>query len=162
MAYTRTLPLIAGLTVFGAAAGVWLGRSAIAEINPAYYASAPERFHADQVPYRSPEWAQVQAAEFQQTGSFEGLGTGCLGCGAGDTVYAAPTVVTYGEGWTEGAIAEAQPLQAPAAPAAPDPDVERVLRYASYAVSSEEAAAAASAQAPAEPEVYASAELGTD
>ena len=167
MAYPKTLPLIAGLSIVGAAGGVWLGRSAIAEIDPAYYSSPADRFHADQVPYRSPEWAQVQAADYQQQGLVEGLGTGCMGCGAqsGDIVYAAPAVAGYGDAWTAGAAAQAEPV-APAAAPAPDPDLERVLRYASYAVSSEEAARAAAqaalAEEESEPEAYASVERGTD
>ena len=173
MAYSRTLPLIAGLSVFGAAAGVWLGHSAIAEIDPAYFGAAPDRFHADQVPYRSPDWAQVQAHEYVQSASFDGLGTGCMGCGAsGDVVYAPPAVATYGDGWAEEAAAEARSIEPAAAPAAPDPEWERVARYASYAVSSEEAARVAQAQeaaraaAEGEPrpaaDSYASAEFATD
>ena len=41
MPATTTLPIMAGLSILGAALGVSLGRSAIAEINPAYF-SEPE------------------------------------------------------------------------------------------------------------------------
>ncbi len=41
---TRTLPMLAGLALVGTAAGVSLGHSAISEINPLHYGSAPERF----------------------------------------------------------------------------------------------------------------------
>lgn len=166
MAYSTTLPLMAGLALFGSAGGVWLGRSAIGEIDPAYFSAPAERFHGDQVPYRSPEWAQVQAAEYQQPAAVDGLGTGCIGCGArADIVYAAPPITTYSAGWSTQATAAAEPAPVAEA-AAPDPDLERVVRYASYAVSSEEAARIAQAeeqaQAEAEPEAYASVELDGD
>ena len=57
MPVSTTLPIMAGLSILGAALGVTLGHSAIAEINPAYFNEAEDSFHADLVPYRSPDWA---------------------------------------------------------------------------------------------------------
>jgi hypothetical protein len=83
MPATTTLPVLAGLSILGAALGVNLGRSAVAEINPAYYQEPEEHFHADLVPYRSPDWAQAQAAGYQaaqQPVVIGDLGSGCIGC----------------------------------------------------------------------------------
>ena len=38
------------LAIAGSVGGVYLGRSAISEINPAYYDEPEPRFHADLVP----------------------------------------------------------------------------------------------------------------
>lgn len=148
MPRSMTLPILAGLSILGAAGGVALGRSAIAEIDPAYFAGAPTRFHADQVPNR-PDWAQVQVAEFHGQAPEAGLGTGCFGCSASPVVYAAPAVTTYGDSWLAEAEAAAAPAEEVFAPAAPDPDRERLIRYASYPVTADEQARLA--EAPAEP-----------
>jgi hypothetical protein len=135
-----TLPLVAGLSVFGAAAGVWLGRSAVAEINPAYYGGLPDRFHADRAAIRPP--LDPPQAAFADASLAEGLGTGCIGCTAGPVVIYAPPVPRYDEGWAADARRGAEPIEAVRVETAPDPERERVVRYASYPVSSDEAAAA--------------------
>src|SRR3954447_25244193 len=66
MPNSLVLPLIAGLSIAGAAVGVQLGHSAISEIDPSLFSEPEERFHAGLAPYRSPDWAQVQQAEYAQ------------------------------------------------------------------------------------------------
>lgn len=160
MAATTTLPIMAGLAILGAAAGINLGRSAVAEINPAYFSDPDESFHADLVPYRSPDWAQVQAAEYraaQQPVLVGDLGSGCIGCRDYPIEYVPrhdPAVDGYQDGYAASA-AEPAPAQiviveTPAA----DPARERIAQYASYPVSSDETpaqVAEAPAEAPTEP-----------
>jgi hypothetical protein len=152
MPQSLTLPLVAGLAIIGAAAGVNLGRSAIAEINPAYFTDPDIQFHADLSPYRGPDWAQVQAAEYRQEAPPEGLGSGCIGCRGVPAVYLAegPALAAGGGAWTAAsALTEEAPAAVPPAPR--DPDLDRVERYASYPLTAREAEQMAAERAPAEP-----------
>ena len=165
MPATTTLPVLAGLAIVGAAAGINLGRSAISEINPAYFTEEEDSFHADLAPYRSPDWGQVHAAEYraaQQPVLIQGLGSGCVGCRDYPVEYVPrhdPALDANLEGWS--APPQAQVVVAQVAP--PDPDRERIQRYASYPVSGDQAAAPAPAAeaaphaeqplAPAEPAI---------
>ena len=77
-----TLPMSAMLSLAGAALGIYLGNSAIAEINPAYFTS-PERgtsFHSDLAGYRSPDSASGAQANLYDAASTEPLYHGCIGC----------------------------------------------------------------------------------
>jgi hypothetical protein len=162
MPATTTLPIMAGLAILAAAAGINLGRSAIAEINPAYFTEPEESFHADLSPYRSPDWAQVQQSEYrsaQQPVMVADLGTGCVGCRDYPVEYY-PQHDPAADGYPDGYAASApQPAQVIIVepPATPDPARERIQRYASYPVSNDEAAAqpaqpaVAAAEASAEP-----------
>lgn len=166
MPVSTTLPVMAGLSILGAALGITLGKSAIAEINPAYFNEAEDEFHADLVPYRASDWAQVQQAEYrtaQQPVIVGELGTGCVGCADYPIAYVPrhdPAVDYYADGEllrapeptvvTVAAAAQGEPP----AQAAPDPDRERLQLYASYPVSSGEKpvqVAEAPAEQPAEP-----------
>ena len=150
---TRTLPVLSIMAVVATAAGITLGHSAVSEINPLYFASAPDRFHADQTALR-PDWTQPQPALAAATATAGELGSGCLGCssrGNGE-YYAAPAVVTYTDGWR----ADAERAAAPAEPAfvedaAPDPERERVVRYASYPLTQEEVRVETTEPVEAEP-----------
>jgi hypothetical protein len=161
MPATTTLPLMAGLSILAAAAGVNLGRSAIAEINPAYFTEPEESFHADLSAYRSPDWAQVQQAEYraaQQPVIVTDLGTGCVGCRDYPVEYYPqhdPAADGYQDGYAASAPQPAQVVIVEVPAAAPDPARERIQRYASYPVSSDEAAAAAARPAVAEAEASA-------
>jgi hypothetical protein len=154
MPVSTTLPVMAGLSILGAALGITLGKSAIAEINPAYFNEAEDEFHADLVPYRSSDWAQVQQAEYraaQQPVIVGALGTGCVGCADYPVAYVPrhdPAVDLYSDGET---LRAPEPTVVTVAAAAPDPDRERVQLYASYPVSSEEKPVQV-AEAPVEPE----------
>jgi hypothetical protein len=162
MPVSTTLPILAGLSIVGAALGITLGRSAAADINPSYFSKAEDEFHADLVPYRNPDWAQVQQTEYraaQQPVSVGELGTGCVGCRDYPVAYVPrhdPAVDGYADA---DEASDSQPAQLVVVETpAPDPARELVQRYSSYAVSQSEkvpevtqAAAQAPAEAPAEP-----------
>jgi len=155
MPVSTTLPIMAGLSILGAALGITLGNSAVAEINPAYFNEAEDDFHADLVPYRSPHWAQVHQADYraaQQPALVGELGSGCVGCRDYPVAYVPkhdPAVDRYVEGEllrapepTNAAVVEAAPT--------PDPARELIQRYASYPVSGEEKPVQVLAEAPVE------------
>jgi hypothetical protein len=163
MPATTTLPVLAGLSILGAALGINLGRSAISEINPAYFNEPEESFHADLSPYRSPEWAQAEAARYQpaqQPVVVGELGSGCIGCRDYPVEYY-PKHDPAVDGYQDGSAASApQPAQVVIVetPAAPDPARDRIQLYSSYPVSSDErpvaaaqAVAAPAAEEPAQP-----------
>ncbi|HET9639465.1 MAG TPA: hypothetical protein VFP12_09690 [Allosphingosinicella sp.] len=156
MPVSTTLPILAGLSILGAALGITLGKSAIAEINPAYFNEAEDDFHADLVPYQSPDWAQVHQAEYraaQQPVIVGELGSGCIGCRTYPVEYVPqhdPAVEHYADGEL---LRAPEPTQVVVAEA-PDPAREQIQRYASYPVSSEERpveVAEAPAEQPASP-----------
>ena len=144
MPASTTLPIIAGLSILGASLGVTLGRSAISEINPAYFSDPEDSFHSDLVPYRSPDWAQVHAAEYraaQQPVRVGELGSGCIGCRDYPVEYVPrrePAVDGYSDGYAASAPAAAPAQIYIVETPAPDPARARIQAYASYPVSSEE------------------------
>jgi hypothetical protein len=132
-----TLPALAGLSIVGMALGVHLGRSAVAEINPAYFTEPEVPFHADMVPGGTPDWAQVQVTEYQKTGLVEGLGSGCIGCRDYPIDYVPETdpaieesVDGVEDGWS---ASSGEPIQAALVE---DPAIqagrERIERYSGY------------------------------
>jgi hypothetical protein len=155
MPATTTLPIMAGLSILGAALGVTLGKSAVSEINPAYFGDPDDSFHSDLVPYRSPDWAQVQAAEYraaQQPVLVGDLGSGCIGCRDYPVEYVPrhePAVDGYADDYAASAAQPAQIVivETPAS----DPGRDRIQLYSSYPVSSDEkpAQVAEMAEAPA-------------
>lgn len=156
MPASTTLPIVAGLSILGAALGINLGRSAISEINPAYFSEPETRFHADLSPYSSPDWAQGQPAGYlaaQQPVLVGELGSGCVGCRDYPVEYVPahdPAVDGYADGY---AASAAQPAQVVIVETpAPDPDRERIQLYASYPVSGEERPAESAVEAPGETE----------
>lgn len=77
MAYFTTVPLIGALALAGVGAGIHLGHSAIAEINPIHFSEAPSRFHSDLSPNRPSDSAPgLMLARADDPA----LGTGCIGC----------------------------------------------------------------------------------
>ncbi|MGA9582119.1 MAG: hypothetical protein WBR13_09145 [Allosphingosinicella sp.] len=144
MPVSTTLPIMAGLSIMGAALGITLGKSAVAEINPAYFNEAGDDFHADLAPYRSPDWGQAHQAEYraaQQPVLIHDLGSGCVGCRTYPVAYVPrhdPAVDMPVEGELLRAPEPTNAAIAVEAAPAPDPDRERIVRYASYPVSSEE------------------------
>ncbi|HEX8668501.1 MAG TPA: hypothetical protein VF727_09055 [Allosphingosinicella sp.] len=142
MRVSKHLPVLAGLGVLFAAGGIQLGRSAVAEINPLYFTEREPVFHGALTPYRSQDWAQVQAAEYEQVVAPEELGTGCVGCRAFPVEYVPehdPAVDAAGEYWVPEAY-EPEPVQAVLADEQADPDWQRVERYAGYQVAAAEEA----------------------
>lgn len=138
----KTIPVLTGLALVGIVSGMTLGKAAIADINPAYFSDPPSRFHADRTPQPLDMNQPQLALQDARTAGGEGLGTGCFGCSGASEYYAAPAIVTYTESWT----ADAQRAAAPTAYApveaapAPDPEIERIVRYASYPLTEEQAA----------------------
>jgi hypothetical protein len=151
MPASTTLPIVAALALIGSAAGVTLGRSAIAEIDPAYFTDPEVPFHADLASNRGTDWAQVQALEYQQASAADGLGTGCVGCRAFPAEYAPrhePAVDGYQDGWTASARFAAAPAEAMVEEEMePDPERADIVRYASYRVSEDEREAAPAEEA---------------
>jgi hypothetical protein len=158
MPSAATLPLIAALAMTGAAAGVALGRSAGGEIDPAYHQDADSVFYADKVPNRSPDWATVQAQEYQEAQVVTQDApkpAGCVGCSSWPVDYVPrrdPTVdrLYASTGYDREYRQAAREAQAAiAVEEVPAPARERIVRYASYPVSREEADAAAAEAAAA-------------
>lgn len=75
-----TLPTMAALALAGTGLGLYLGKSAIAEINPAYFGTpySEARFHSDLVPNR-PNWDSAPPT-LQNADLTLGYGTGCVNC----------------------------------------------------------------------------------
>ncbi|HEX8238944.1 MAG TPA: hypothetical protein VF574_04305 [Allosphingosinicella sp.] len=155
MPFSTTLPIMAGLSILGAALGITLGKSAVAEINPAYFNEAEDEFHADLVPYRSPDWAQMNRAEYiaaQQPVVVGDLGSGCIGCRDYPVAYVPkhdPAVDPYPDAYAQSVPQPAQVVVAETP--APDAARERIALYSSYPVSSGEKPVEV-ADAPAEEE----------
>ena len=147
MPHPLTLSTLAVLAVAGTVGGVFLGRSAIAEINPAYYDEPETRFHADLVPnppgFDAPS---VRQAGYLTDGeAASALGTGCVNCLTYPEEYYPvhdSSVDKYQPGYAE--MIETPEPQAAVDVSEPDEQDEQrnadfaaVERYASYAVESE-------------------------
>jgi hypothetical protein len=157
MPHVMTWPVVVGLSVVGAAAGIGLGRSAIAELNPAYFQDrGGSSFFADLAPNRPvqrADWAQVTAAEYQQQANAPApapAAGGCVGCATWPMdprpVHDPAIERSLKQAWREARAPAPQPevryvetLVYEAAPA-PDPGRERIRRYSSYPVTRGQAA----------------------
>jgi hypothetical protein len=163
MAHYLTWPAVAGLAIVGAVGGITLGRSAVAEINPAYFSSPDSDFHADLVPNRAPangaDWGQVQQADYASAATAQGLGSGCVGCREYPVEYVPvpdPALAWMNDGWQAGLSAEdqAEPEETAAyAQAAPDPRMAQIERYSRYRVRADEPEYAPEPQQQAEVQV---------
>lgn len=83
MPHPLTLSALSALALVGSGLGVYLGRSAVAEIDPAYYTSTPERrWHADLSPGHSLSGGApiVRAGALSPAELDQALGRGCVGC----------------------------------------------------------------------------------
>lgn len=141
MPLPTTLPIAAALAIAGTIAGIQLGRSAIAEIDPAHF-GAPEsaRFFADLVPggYRASQAEYARYNDFWADESAIPAQPDCFECGH----YAEPAEFSAEADYSSvdiGAYAQAAALPPPA------PAEERYLMpeeielYASFPVTREEA-----------------------
>lgn len=145
-----TLPALAALIVTGTAAGVYLGKAAVAEINPIYYSEPEARFHGELVPYRPTQTAGYQAGDPSNANLEQALGRGCVGC----RTYPEEVILVH-RGTSDkyvpgGADVAEEPVQTVAYEQTVSPEFAAVERYASYPVT---AAVETPAEAPAEVEL---------
>ena len=150
MPSTLTLSVIGSLTIAGAGLGLHLGRSAIGEIDPSYFREPEVSFHADLAANRGPDWAQVQVKEYAASATPV---TQCVGCVGGPTpdypveyVPGRDPYVNFApESWpgTVRQTRTVRTVEVVEEPAyeepEPDPARARIVRYASYPVTQEEA-----------------------
>jgi hypothetical protein len=141
-----TLPVLAALALAGTAGGLYLGKAAVAEINPIYYDRPEARFHADLVPNRPVEPAGYQAGQLTAANIEQALGKNCVGC----RDYPEEVVLVHRgtEGKAEYGYAEvvSEPVQAVVYEQAPAAEFASVERYTSYPVAQVEPAVAAVAE----------------
>ena len=153
MAHPLTVPTIGVLALAGAGLGLYLGNSAISEINPLYFTDPPSRFHADLTPNGSAHLSDYRPR--LAGGDVQGLGDGCIGCRDYPEEYF-PIHDASVDGYDKGYAAAAEPAVQLAA-YEPEPadqvmrrtaDLERVERYARGSIV-EEAVEAPRTEAPA-------------
>jgi hypothetical protein len=164
-----TLPIVAGLSIVGGLSGIWLGHSAIGQVNPFFFSAPETRFHADQAPYRSPDWAQLRATEEAMNAGSEIVS--CIGCNNWPEEYrpvrdaAFRTLDSGVVIWPPDAAAE-EPAPGPAVAAAaerePDPDWRRVQAYSSYPIDSRDRRSAAADAADKDDEIVAAVDEAMD
>ena len=129
-----TLMSFAALALAGSMGGVYLGRSAVAEINPVHFQEPETRFHADLVPYRPTEAAGYRAGDLSQANLDQALGRGCVNC----LTYPEEVILVhrgqdskYVPGRAELAP---EPVATVAVEQAPVPEFAAVERYTSYRI----------------------------
>jgi hypothetical protein len=154
MPNSLVLPLIAGLSLAGAAVGVQIGHSAISEIDPSLFSEPEESFHAALSPYQSPNWAQVQQAEYAQPEvvAQPEVPPACIGCVTWPVELGprpSAAVPAYRAAGRE-RYAEPETVPSVVVDDVPDATRERIARYSSYPVSRDDEPADA-AQPPAGP-----------
>ncbi|MDP8912328.1 MAG: hypothetical protein M3N39_01970 [Pseudomonadota bacterium] len=151
MAHPLTLPTAALLALAGIGAGIYLGHSAIAEINPMYFSQPATRFHADlsaNRPFESAPPALLPQARDPA------LGTGCIGCRTYPEEYY-PIHEASLDRYSSGFASNADALQPEMAGEQPDPEAARlrqaIQQVELYAQGSSDAAGVAYASAEADP-----------
>lgn len=151
MAHPLTLPTAGLLALAGIGAGIHLGHSAIAEIDPMYFSEPPTRFHADLSANRPIDSAPPAA--LSQTEDLA-LGTGCIGCRTFPEEYF-PIHDASLDRDLSGFASEADSPQQEVAEEQPDPEAARlreaIQRVEIYARGSSEAAGVSYASAEAAP-----------
>ncbi|HEV2079286.1 MAG TPA: hypothetical protein VGR19_05245 [Allosphingosinicella sp.] len=146
MAKSTKLSAIGGIAVAGAALGLYLGSSAVSEINPAYYSTPSSRssFHADLVPNQShrPGAEPLMEAAVAEIG----LEARCAGCGvfpdelapgpdSGMVDYGSPYAPSSSTPTADLIIAQAEEHASRALSFA---EIRDINRYSSYPVSLDE------------------------
>ena len=141
MAFPTTLPVTAALAIAGTIAGVQLGRSAIAEIDPAHFEHAESgRFFADLVPggYRPSKAEYVRYNDFWADQNSIPAAPGCDRCGQ----YVEPAEFSAEADYPSveiGAYAQTAALPPPVFGGRADLMPEDIQRYADFPITSEEA-----------------------
>lgn len=166
-----TLTALSVLALVGSGAGVLLGRSAVAEINPVYFSEAATRFHSDlsATPPSMDAPPALTASELSAAELGQALGTGCVRCRTASDLYY-PVHDTdedaYQSGWAlvdpapvaQQTVQDSEPaVEADAERAAA---LARVHAYSSYTVAAHPRLDVAAA--PADPAQLASAEPLTE
>lgn len=173
-----TLTALSALALVGSGAGVLLGRSAVAEINPVYFSEAATRFHSDlsATPPSMDAPPALTASELSAAELGQALGTGCVRCRTASDLYY-PVHDTDEDGYRTGwALVDSAPVaqqtvqdsepavEADAERARADAEhaaaLARVHAYSSYAVAADSRLEVAAA--PADPAQLASAEPVTE
>jgi hypothetical protein len=161
-----TLPIVAGLSILGGLGGIWLGHSAIDQVNPSFFSASETRFHADSIPYRSPDWAQVRATEEALSAGSEIVS--CTGCLNWPEEYRPIRDAAF-RGFEGGSVvwpaetATESPAPEPAVAAVqPDPEWKRVQAYASYPIDSRDRRSASADAADTDDEIVAAVDEGMD
>jgi hypothetical protein len=148
MPYPTTLAIVAAVSLGGAAIGVHLGNSAVAEIDPAYMHDPEVPFYADLVPGAKPraDWQAVQAQEYQASAQAQPP-AGCPGCTwPVDPAPRSDPAIAAIDLWQPAARRATRATPAETVKTVetvvvnerPDPAREGVVRYASYPVDSGE------------------------
>jgi hypothetical protein len=146
MAKLSKLSSIGGLAVAGAALGLYLGSSAVSEINPAYYSTpfSASSFHADLVPNPGAPDIVRPLPELAQAPS--DLGSSCVSCSLSPDEYALvnyPSLDSYASSRPVAAglvLAEAEEYVGQGLSPSDARDIER---YAHFRVSDEEGSSVA-------------------
>ena len=158
MAHPLTLPTAGLLALAGIGAGIHLGHSAIAEINPSYFSEPPTRFHGDLSANRpidsSPPTRLAEAGD-------PALGAGCIGCRTYPEEYYPIHEASLDR--YSGGFASAADVSEPEFPEEqPDPEAERlrqaIQQVELYARGAAETAAVTYASAEAAPSAEAQSE----
>ena len=148
MPHPPVLPALAAIAVLGVTAGVQLGRAAVEEIPPRYFAP-PEgtRSFAALSPNRSPDVVEPTGAASSAYGDY-GLGDGCVGCGTYPEEYRPihdPAVDGYDDGYSASALTPAEAPELQYAVGEDEPEsasaegVDAIQLYAHFPVTMDEA-----------------------
>jgi hypothetical protein len=143
------LSSIGGLIVAGAALGLYLGSSAISEINPAYYSTpfAASSFHTDLVPNPGDRDSAQALPELAEV--VTDVRASCVSCSLAPDEYALinyPSADNYGSyaaAPAEAVVAEADEY---VSQGLSPREASDIARYAHYRVSEDEAAPAPAAE----------------
>ncbi|HEX8443228.1 MAG TPA: hypothetical protein VF631_06250 [Allosphingosinicella sp.] len=132
-----TLPALAALALAGTGTGIYLGKAAVAEINPIYYSEPEARFHSDLAPYRATEASGYQAGDLSVANLNQALGSGCIGC----RTYPEEVILVH-RGRADkyvpgGADVSVEPVAAVQVEQAHSPEFAAVERYATYPITQE-------------------------
>ncbi|HWH23234.1 MAG TPA: hypothetical protein VNT25_08130 [Allosphingosinicella sp.] len=136
---------LTALTLAGAGLGVYLGKSAISEINPAYFSSpfSGSSFHADLAANRTPFTEQASLAPVQAMDSFVAYSGGCIGCAVPPPTYVPVSEPLRVPSSSYASVAaDIEQIEDEVDKAVRDAQKAVIERYAHYPVSAEEARAA--------------------
>ena len=144
MGYPASLPVIGALAIGGVLVGLQLGQASISEIDPGIFTQPPTRFHADLVPHGSIDGTGY-VAQVAPPGT-GGYPSSCIGCRTYPEEYYPqpdPAIEALAAPARETRVEETVQLAGPTAEdqAAAEQrlaDLDRLKRYARFAVTPEE------------------------